>query len=317
VSAELEEVVVELARRLRDVVLPALGAHAGRAHVGGGAGAGDVTFAIDERAEAEVERTVAERAPHVAVYTEDRGLTMPSGRAPEHVLIVDPIDGTRPAMAGFEAACVSVAVAPFGDGAPTMGDVELGVVVEIKSGAAFVARRGGGLEADAEIGPSDNVDLERLFWVYGLRGRPARLYGELLSELLDGSSVGGGCFDLGAATFDMTRVATGQLDAYVEPGPLLIERVPDALAEFERVGGGSVLNNAPYDLAAAALCVREAGAIVTDAAGRALDPRPLLGSGHEFQMSVIAAGNEELHAALVEAVAAGIERAGRMVGPAQ
>ena len=156
-------------------------------------------------------------------------------------------------MAGFEAACVSVALAPYGDGAPTMADVSLGVVVEIKSGAAFVGRRGRGLEADVPVAPSANVDLERLFWVYGLRGRPVRLYAEVLGDLLDGSSTGGGVFDLGAATYDMTRVATGQLDAYVEPGPLLVERLDGARAEFERVGGGSVLNNAPYDLAAAAL----------------------------------------------------------------
>jgi myo-inositol-1(or 4)-monophosphatase len=304
---ELEALVVDLARRLRDVVLPALGSHAGRAHVGGGGSRGDVTFEIDERAEAEVERTVAERAPHVAVYTEDRGLTMPAGGA-GHVLVVDPIDGTRPAMAGFEAACVSVALAPLGDGEPAMGDVSLGVVVEIKSGDAFVARRGRGLEADVAIGPSANTDLERLFWVYGFRGRPVRLYAEVLGELLDRSSVGGGTFDLGAATFDMTRVATGQLDAYVEPGPLLIEAAPWTRAEFERVGGGALLNNAPYDLAAAALCATEAGAVVTDAAGRPLDDRPLLGSGHDFQMSVIAAGNADLHARLVEAVAEGVRR---------
>jgi myo-inositol-1(or 4)-monophosphatase len=315
-DAELEAVVVDLARRLREVVLPALGSHAGRAHVGGGAGAGDVTFAIDERAEAEVERTLAERAPEVAVYTEDRGLSVPDGGA-EHVLVVDPIDGTRPAMAGFEAACVSVALAPFAEGAPTMGDVSLGVVVEIKSGASFVGRRGRGLEADVPVAPSANVDLERLFWVYGLRGRPVRLYAEVLGDLLDGASVGGGTFDLGAATFDMTRVATGQLDAYVEPGPLVIERIPEARAEFERVGGGSVLNNAPYDLAAAALCAAEAGCVVTDAAGRPLSDRPLLGSGHEYQMSVIASGNEELHGALVDAVRAGIDRVRGSLGRAQ
>ena len=314
--SDVEDVVVDLAHRLREVVLPALGSHAGRAHVGGAAGAGDVTFAIDEQAESEVERTLAERAPDVAVYTEDRALTVP-GRGAEWVLVVDPIDGTRPAMAGFEAACVSVALAPYGDGAPSMGEVSLGVVVEIKSGASFVARRGRGLDADVPVCPSANVDLERLFWAYGLRGRPVRLYAEVLGELLDGSSVGGGCFDLGAATFDMTRVATGQLDAYIEPGPLLIERLGWARAEFERVGGGAVLNNAPYDLAAAALCAAEAGCVVTDAAGRSLDSRPLLGSGHEFQMSVIASGNRELHSRLVDAVGTGIERLRQGVGPAQ
>ena len=40
-----------------------------------------------------------------------------------------------------------------------------------------------------------------------------------LSELVDASSVGGSTFDLGSATYDMTRIVTGQLDAYIEPGP--------------------------------------------------------------------------------------------------
>src|SRR5919108_361261 len=35
-------------------------------------------------------------------------------------------------------------------------------------------------------------------------------------------------------------------------------------AEFERVGGSAVLNNSPYDLAAATLVLEEAGAVVTD-----------------------------------------------------
>ncbi len=302
----MRDLAVELADRLRERVAPALGAHAGRAHVGGGDG-GDVTFAIDEEAEREVEAMVAERAPDVAVYTEDRGLVEPAGPA-EWVLVVDPIDGTRPAMAGFEAACVSVALARMGDGEPRMGDVEVGVVTEIKSGARFVAERGLGLQASVPVALSANEDLARLFWAYGLRGRPARAYAEVLGELLDGSSTGGGTFDLGAATYDMTRVVTGQLDAYVEPGPLIIERLPAMRAQFERVGGGAVLNNAPYDLAAGALCVSEGGAIVTDAAGRPLDDRPLLGSGPEHQMSVIVSANPALHRALVAAVQRGVER---------
>jgi myo-inositol-1(or 4)-monophosphatase len=78
--------------------------------------------------------------------------------------------------------------------------------------------------------------------------------------------------------------------------------------QFERVGGGAVLNNSPYDLAAATLVLEEAGAIVTDAYGRSLRDRPLLGSGHEFQMSVVAGGNAALHEAILRAVDAGLLR---------
>jgi myo-inositol-1(or 4)-monophosphatase len=147
-----------------------------------------------------------------------------------------------------------------------------------------------------------------MFWTYGFRGRPARALVEVLSGLIDASSVGGGTFDLGSATFDMTRVVTGQLDAYVEPGPRMVDDVPGMRAEFERVGGGSVLNNSPYDLAAATICLQEGGAIVTDAYGEGLADRPLLGSSHEFQMSCVAAANAELHSAICAELDAGIER---------
>jgi fructose-1,6-bisphosphatase/inositol monophosphatase family enzyme len=106
----------------------------------------------------------------------------------------------------------------------------------------------------------------------------------------------------------MTRIVTGQFDAVIEVGSRIIDEVPGMRAEFERVGGGSVLNNSPYDLAAPWLCLTEAGGVVTDGWGEPLDRRPLLGSGHEFQMSSISASNARLHAELVRAVDLGVER---------
>src|SRR4051812_17878961 len=97
-------------------------------HAGAG---GDVTFAIDGEAESYLERFLAERAPEVAFYSEDRGLVLPGdppgedrrpadlpardrrrgdlhaedrrpgdlpADRPPYVLVVDPIDGTRPAL---------------------------------------------------------------------------------------------------------------------------------------------------------------------------------------------------------------------------
>jgi myo-inositol-1(or 4)-monophosphatase len=106
----------------------------------------------------------------------------------------------------------------------------------------------------------------------------------------------------------MTRVVTGQLDAYVEPGPRIVDEVPGALDEFRRVGGGHVLNNSPYDLAAAVLCLEEAGAVVTDAYGDSLEGRPLLGSSVEFQMSVVASASRDLHERLIGEIDAGVAR---------
>lgn len=299
----MRDVVRDLALALRERVLPLLGSHAGRAHADQLAAGGDVTFKIDEEAEDLIEPWLAERAPHVCFYSEDRGLV---GEG-DWVLVVDPIDGTRPAMAGLESCCVSIALAPHRDDV-TMADVTIGCVVEIPSGVVFLAERGNGLVEGPEIRLSANTRLDRMFWTYGFRGRPARPTTEALAELIDASSVGGATFDLGSAAFDMTRLVTGQLDCYVEPGPRLVADVPGMDEEFRRVGGGELLNNSPYDLAASVLILEEAGAIVTDAGGSSLADRRLLGSGGDYQMSVVASANRELHEKVLAEIDAGVER---------
>jgi myo-inositol-1(or 4)-monophosphatase len=304
-TANAPELVLELGQRLRERVLPELGSHAGRAHAGDAAG-GDVTFAVDEIAEELLAQFVAERAPRLAFFSEDRGLVAPPDAT--DVLIVDPIDGTRPAMAGLESACVAIAMAPLHDGEPTMADVQLGCVVEIKTGDWYLAEKGAGVRSTRPVALSPTTDVRQMFWGYGFRGRPARASVEVLAELIDASSVGGGTFELGSQAFVMTRVVTGQLDAVVEVGSRLVDDVPGMRAEFERVGNGQILNNSPYDLAAPWLCLREAGGVVSDGWGEPLDHHRLLGSGHEFQMSSISAANAQLHGELVRAVNAGVAR---------
>ena len=293
----MQELVRELALALRDRVLPLLGAHAQRAHAGAAEG-GDVTFAIDRAAEDLLEQFVAERAPGVAFYSEDRGLVADDGA--HSVLVVDPIDGTRPALAGLESCCVSIAAAPL-DHEPRFRDITHGCVVEIKSGRVFLS---------GELDPclSANEKLDRMFWAFGFRGRPARELTEVLAELIDASSVGGAVFDLGSSAFNMTRVITGQLDAVIEPSPLIYDELPRLQAEFERIGRGAVLTNPPYDLAGAWVLLNEAGAVVTDARGEPLDDRPLLGSGPEHQTSFVASANTALHDAILDEVGEGIAR---------
>jgi len=189
-----------------------------------------------------------------------------------------------------------------------MSDLEIGCVVEIKSGDWYLAVRGAGVESTRPVALSRDSDLDRMFWGYGFRGRPVRPTVEVLAELIDASSVGGGTFELGSQAFAMTRVVTGQFDAVIEVGSRLIDDVPGMRAEFEVVGGGQVLNNSPYDLAAPWLCLTEAGGVVSDGWGEPLDGYRLLGSGHEFQMSSISAANARLHAKLVQAVDEGVAR---------
>jgi myo-inositol-1(or 4)-monophosphatase len=300
--------LIALCGRLRDVVLPSLGTHAARDHAGVAVG-GDVTFSIDEQAETLLTAYMSEHLPSWAFYSEDGGLQ--GAVDPELILVVDPIDGTRPAAAGFEMACVSIAAVPPGP-APTMGDVVAGVIQEIKNGDLFVAEKDAGFRmwrqdgAEIPFLPTPRSDLESIFWTLGFRGRPAVILASALEELIDVSSVGGCVFDIGSATYGITRILTGQLDAYVDIGPAIIAAHAWTEAEFRRVGRGAVLCNSPYDVAAAYLLCREADLPFSDADGSTLEDRPVLGSDASFQMATVASGNDELQAALVDCAMRGI-----------
>ena len=65
--------LVDLCARLREVVLPSLGAHAARDHAGVAVG-GDVTFGIDEIAERLLVEHMRDELPDWAFYSEDGGL---------------------------------------------------------------------------------------------------------------------------------------------------------------------------------------------------------------------------------------------------
>ena len=309
---ELEEFCRELAVEIREMIRPRLGRKEARRMEGRGAG-GDSTFSIDEAAESLVEERLR-GMPEVAFFSEDRGLVGEEGA--EWVLVVDPIDGTRPAAAGLEACCVSIAAASLRGkevSSLTLGDVVYGLVEEIKNRARFEARRGHGprmyIEGEErEIAYQPHEDLSTLFWTLGFRGRPALPLTLVLEELIDLSSVDGGIFDLGSATFCITRLLTGQLDAYVDVGDRMVREVPQLEEMFLRTGHGHVLNNSSYDLAAVNLIASEAGLCISDAFGDSLEKYPLLASGRQGQLSCVAAVTSGLHRAIIGYVDAGMER---------
>jgi myo-inositol-1(or 4)-monophosphatase len=302
---------LDVAAAVAHAVGPELGTVAGRVRVHRAPG-GDATLAIDEIAESVVEAMLRD-AGDVGFYSEDRGLVV-YGR-PRCFLVVDPIDGTRPAAAGLESCVVSIGVTPP-DEAARLGDVSFGVVHELKTGDRYwAARSGGAFGARADgttiaLSPSTATDLASLFWEAGLRGRPSMPMAVVLEALTDGCSMGGGVFSLGSAAFALTRVANGQLDAYVDAGRRVLDTYPELEPDFLRVGEGAVCTNFPYDIAAGALIVEEAGGVVTMADGRPVADHPAIGSGREKGLAVLASGNPELHERLLAALADGLDTLG-------
>lgn len=304
------DLLLEIALAVRSAVLPHLGSHAHRTTAGVSVG-GDPTFGIDEIAEDAANKVLEEAsASGLAWYTEDRGL-VERGDA-QRLLVIDPIDGTRPAGAGLETCMVSIAAAPYTRDA-TLGEVDDALLLGIKDAALFRARKGRGVRIvdrgeSREPSPSGRRTLDGAFFTYGLRGRPTVPSALVLEELIDGSGVKGGTFDLGSATFGMSAVVTGRLDAYVDHGQRMIDDVPATRPLFETIADGAVLNNNPYDVAAAKLICEEAGCPVTDASGRSLDDRPLVGSGADHCVSTVVSATPELQAEIVANIDRGIEK---------
>jgi myo-inositol-1(or 4)-monophosphatase len=312
------ELAVEVAAQVQEAVAPHLGTFDARVKVGDAPG-GDATLAIDEVAESIVEQCL-EAEGDIGFYSEDRGLVRYGD--PRAFLVIDPVDGTRPAAAGLESCCVSVAVVPADEHA-TLGQVSFGVVQELKTGHRFTAERGAGVRIDVPEGDpppvalSTNTDLGALFWTAGLRGRPSLPMSVVLEELVDRSGMRGGYFDLGSATFNITRIVTGQLDAYVDVGRRVLDTFPQTEGAFLAVGDGNVCTNFPYDVAAAALVLTEAGGVITHADGRPLDDHPAVGSGRAEGLAVLAAASSGLHAELLDALDRGITHFGSFLGTAE
>ena len=266
---------------------------------------GDATFEIDKVAEkALLNYLKAERAP-VAYYSEDSGYSTFSNDPPQHLLIVDPIDGTRAAKNGFEACVVAIAATSVIE-RPTMADVESACVMEIMGERTFYAERGKGARIYTPDGKtkkpklSENVNLETIAWSMTVPARPAALIFPTAAPLIDLTSLKGGFFACNSTSYSLTRLLTNQLDACVDFASRYMKEIPDMVQDqFINAGRGTILGIAPYDMAASLLIAQEAGCIVTDAFGEHFDDVLLLDSSENNHQSIIAASNAALHEKLL------------------
>jgi myo-inositol-1(or 4)-monophosphatase len=280
----------------------------GDRQVHGDSPGGDAQFDVDKVAEQAVwDYLTGHAEAPVAVYTEDEGLRH-TGPDPRFVLVVDPIDGTRPTSAGLEMGTVSIAAARLGDGKPTIADVTAALVLELRSGAWLYADDT--MDAPLEWSGYDwalprlsrNRELSRMFWSIEFNGHPMRLMTDAYEHLVDASANTGGVFVFNSASFSITRIITGQLDAYVDIGNRVLRDHPRTEADFRRVGRGSILHLFPYDIAASVFLARRAGVSVTDAYGASLDSMPLLAIDPASQRSCVAAATPQLHQALLDTI---------------
>ncbi|MGB0731224.1 MAG: inositol monophosphatase family protein [Miltoncostaeaceae bacterium] len=205
--------------------------------VGRGEG-GDTTLVIDRDAESaiiEVLEQAHAQGMRFDLISEEVGHRGFDGDGT--LVIVDPIDGSRNARRGLPEVAVSLAVT---DG-PRLSDARVGVLRHLGTGETVVAVRGEGVRVDGAPMPGRPY---RGLWLTVVEGASPRRLAAAMQHLSHTSRIR----SLGSLALSIQHVALGRLDglAVLRPGRVV-------------------------DIAAAMLIAREAGVIVTDEHGAALD----------------------------------------------
>ena len=195
----------------------------------------DFVTQVDKAAEEAILSVIRQAYPDHAVLAEESGVTESAGS--EYRWIIDPLDGTTNFIHGFPQYCVSIAL-------QHRGVTAHGVVYDPARNELFTASKGRGAYLDdRRIRVSRCAQLKDALVGTGFPFKElARLdlYSRQLRELMTGSA---GVRRAGAAALDLAYVACGRLDAFWEMGL------------------------APWDMAAGALMIQEAGGLVSDLAG--------------------------------------------------
>ena len=196
----------------------------------------DPVTEVDERAEKKIGGMLREAFPDYGILAEEGG-AMPGGG--EHRWIVDPLDGTVNYAHGLPVFCVSIAL-------ERAGELVLGVVHDPMREETYVAEGGGATLNGSPIRVTDTAEMIRALvatgFPYDRDTMPAAL--DLFARF---AVVTQGMRRLGSAALDVCYVAAGRFDAYYERGVR------------------------PWDIAAGALILEEAGGTVTDFRGEKLD----------------------------------------------
>lgn len=213
------------------------------------------------------------RYPHHAILAEESGLTEPGEKSsgPDQRIewrwIIDPLDGTTNYAHGYPCFCVSI-------GLECAGRLALGVVYDPIRDEMFSAERGRGAtlnERRIHVSPTPTLAASLLCtgFPYDVRER-----NEFARHFANFIMAAQGVRRDGAAALDLAYVAAGRFDGFWEEGLK------------------------PWDVAAGALIIEEAGGRVSDYLNGPLDifTPPMMASNgliHEEMMRVLALQSQQ------------------------
>tara|TARA_Y100001970_G_scaffold165202_1_gene201877 strand:- start:1888 stop:2694 length:807 start_codon:yes stop_codon:yes gene_type:complete len=185
---------------------------------------------VDEQAERAIIEIIRSRYPEHSILGEEHGM---QDNDSEFIWIIDPIDGTTNYIHGFPVYCVSIAL-------KIKDRLEVGVIYDPSRQELFTAIRGMGSQLDGrKIRVSKQSKLEGSLLGTGFPYRNdeecLKVYLEMFSDF---AKVVGAIRRPGSAALDLAYVASGRYDGFWE------------------------FSLKPWDVAAGALLIQEAGGIV-------------------------------------------------------
>ena len=222
-------------------------------------GRNDFVSEVDRSAEQEIIGVIRRHYPDHAVLAEESGA---SGQS-ETVWIIDPLDGTTNFLHGFPTFAVSIAC-------QQRGRLEHAVVYDPMRQEIFTATRGSGAHLDnRRIRVSKQRALEGALLGTGFPFRENTRYVDAYLAMLKAAMLAtAGVRRPGAAALDLAYVAAGRTDGFWE------------------------LGLSPWDTAAGALLVQEAGGRIGTL------------TGDEYRLgSDVVAGTPRVYAGLLELLA--------------
>jgi len=222
----------------------------------------DLVTEADLASEEAIVGIIREHFPRDSILTEESGEYR---NRPDRVWLVDPLDGTTNFAHGFPFFALSLAL-------EVKGDLVVGIVYNPRMNEFFEALKGGGAFLNGRpvhVSPTKTLNeaLCATGFPYDIRERPK----EILSRFREMIIRAQGLRRPGSAALDLCYVAAGIFDAFWEEGLK------------------------PWDTAAGALILNEAGGRTTDFKGRPFTP----------YMDTVAATNGLLHQEMLSALERG------------
>ena len=222
----------------------------------------DFVSNVDREAEMILVDALKEAYPHHKITCEESGSHGKSDA--EYEWIIDPLDGTTNFLHGHPQYAISMALLH-------KGVLQEALVYAPERNDLYMASRGqGALLNDRRIRVSNRVELNRCLIGTGFPVVDQSMMDKYLAILKDFLSKTAGGRREGSAALDLCSVAVGRLDGFFE------------------------FNLKPWDVAAGALIVKEAGGIVTD----------MQGNDTWLQTGNIVAGNPKVLAQMLQIISA-------------